>query len=251
MESITNLEAFETTGILWKDISYKFEFYNINVIADVLNSRVQIEKYGNGVKELVFIFIAVLPNDKMHEEYTVYLPNEKKLVLHRKLPYHKVETYSKPEVLRLMAETYHLAIANLWEEQIPNFNYQLLEEDIQKIFIELGWLVSENYYPVSRLVRAETVATFLQSKGWKEKAKTEHYHIMTPPEKQPSLRDSLIYIPLSSNGSTDKYQRAWSDVILMISKIYEIDRLELELLFAKDKKEIRKNMELMAEMLNK
>lgn len=242
MESIPTFRPFETTGILWKDISPKFEFYNLNVIADVLNTRLDLKKYGSTVEKLMFVFIAVKPSNTIHSEKTGYISTEKRLLLYRKLAYEKVSIYSKEEVLRLMAETYIKSIFDLGENEIPDFDYIQLGKEIEKVFIELGWIVSNHYYPVSRKIQATTVTAFLQSKGWKVLNTTHRYQVMSPSKNDFHLKNTQIYIPLSPNGHPDKYKRAMSDMILRIAEIYKMERMELELLFSKNSEQLMKDI---------
>ena len=237
------------TAMSWHEVSDKLAHENINKIEDLLNKKILLLNYGENVSQLTFIFICDLPSKSLHQEETTYLEDEKKLLIYRRLPYQKVKTYTKEEVLRLMAETYVKGISELWAMAIPNFNYFQLAQDIQKIFIELGWVISDSFYPISRKVKATTVAAFLYSKGWKEKSKTKRYQIMLPPKDQKELKDRLLFIPLLPDSEPDTYQRAWSDLIVLISNIYKIDRLELELLFAKNTTQIKENIDMMVGML--
>ena len=236
-------------SITWHEVSNKVSFVNVNKLTDLLNKKVKLADYGIGVTQLHFIFIAVQPTNTLHQEETTYLPKEKKLLLYRKLDYEKISAYSTEEVLRLMAETLFHALIDLWGDKIPDFDYFRLGKDVEKLFIDLGWVVSDNFYPVSRPIKPETVAAFLYSKGWEEKCRTSRYHVMLPPKQQLNLKDKQLYIPLAPNGSYGKYERAWSDVIIMLANIYNINRLELELLFSKDKEQIKKDIEMLQEVV--
>ena len=249
MQSIFNFRPFETTAILWKEVSPKFEFYNLNVIADVLNDQLTLKLYGKTVEKLMFVFIAVPPSNTVHKEQTAYIPNEKRLLLYRKLPYNKVVAYSNEEVLRLMAEAYLKNIFNLGSHEIPDFNYGHLGKDIEEIFIKLGWIVSQKFYPINRKLNINTITAFLHSKGWLDKGNTKHYHIMTSRSEQKLLKDIHLYIPLSSDNNSEQYQRAMSDMIALLSNLYNMERLELELLFSKDSVQLEQDIMMMQQVL--
>lgn len=237
------------TAIIWHELGDKIGVVNLNKIDHLLNNKIALSNYGKGVEKLIFIFIAVQPGDTMHPEETNYIPNEKKLLLYRKLPFEKVEAYSVEEVLRLMADKLLDTIVNLWGQKIPDFNHFRLGQDIQKLFIDLGWVVSDDFYPVSRAPKVETVAAFLQSNGWKKASESPRYQVMTSPKNQPILKDKQLYLPIIPNGNHGKYERSWSDIILLLSKIYDIERLELELLFSKDKEQIERGVKLMQDLV--
>lgn len=251
MQSINDFRPFETTGILSEEASPKFEFYNINIIADVLNKHLNLNFYGKTVEKLMFIFIAQPPFNKIHDEKTGYIPEEKRLLMYRKLPYEKVVKYSKEEVLRLMAETYLKCIFNLGWHEIPDFDYVRLGKDIEEIFIKFGWIVSQNFYPVSRKLNLNTITAFLNAKGWLHQSSTERYHIMTPAPDQKQFKDIHLFIPISIDKNSDQSQRTISDMISLLSNLYKMEKLELELLFSKDSSQLEQDIVMMQKVVAK
>lgn len=155
----------------------------------------------------------------------------------------------KAEVLRLMAETYLKAIKGLGQFNIPDFDFQRLYRDVQKVFVELGWVRSDTFQPLSRTIKLETVTAFLSSKAWTTEEASPRYQVMLPPKNIKSLKNKRIYIPLSSENYNNKYERAWSDIIIMLADIYQIERLELELLFSKSKEQLNADIKMMQTML--
>lgn len=239
---------FTITSVTWHEIANKLSPVNINKLEDLFNQNLQLTHYGGGVQHLTFIYIAVFPNNKLHKEATNYFPKEKKLVLYRKLPYKKVNSYSNEEVLRLMAETFLKNVATLPTANIPDFNHFQLTKDVEKLFIENGWVVSKNDYPIRRRLKANTLAAFLLSKGWIVKSNTVRYQVLYPPKHRSDLKFMQLYLPISSNSNNGKYERALTDLILLLSKLYEIDELELELLFSKNGGQIERDIEMMRGM---
>ena len=62
---------------------------------------------------------------------------------------------------------------------------------------------------------------------------------MQAPEKEEFSPQQQLFIPLAPNGSPEKYERALGETINKIASLYQKDRLELEILFAKSKEELR------------
>lgn len=148
-----------------------------------------------------------------------------------------------------MAETYLKAIKGLGQFNIPDFDFQRLYRDVQKVFVELGWVRSDTFQPLSRTIKLETVTAFLSSKAWTTGEASPHYQVILPPKDFKSLKNKRIYIPLSSENYNNKYERAWSDIIIMLADIYQIERLELELLFSKSKEQLNADIKMMQTML--
>lgn len=143
MDTIVTFRPFETTTILSNDISSKFDFHDINIIANILNTRLNFKNYGSTIEKLSFVFIVVPPSNTIHEEKTGYFSKDKRLLLYRKLSYQKVSNASKKEVLPLMAEMYLKTIYELGYHEIPDFDYAQLGKDVEKNFIELGWIIDK------------------------------------------------------------------------------------------------------------
>lgn len=239
---MTFYQPFIISGIIWHEIHHKFLF-NFGRIADVLNQRLRFSTYGLGLEGISVIFISVPPENTIHEEVTNYNKKEKELTLHRKLSYEKASQYSETETLRLMAENYLHILAEIQSLNIPNFDSHRLYKDVQKAFLEVGWIVGDTWFPISRPVQPDMVAAYLHHKGWTTQSNTERYHILQAPDNAPFPPQKQLFIPLSPNGSAEKYERALGETIHTIAEMYGKDQLELEILFAKNKEELRATLE--------
>lgn len=245
---MTYYDNFVVSGKIWHEVKDLFLF-NFGKFYNLLNKNLNIEKYGTSIKGLAYIFIAMQPEDKIHKERTSYSNKKKELYIQQKLDYHKVIASSEQEVLRMMAATYLDTFAEFQHPRVKDFDSQRFHKDVQKLFLDLGWVESPDFYPVSRPIHADMVAAYLQAKNWKVESSSESYRVMSPPLEREDLTNHLIYIPLAPNGSMQKYEHAQSDMIRQIAKIYDKDRLELELLFSKNKEQLKAELGMLKEMV--
>lgn len=216
------------TGIAEHEITPKLAVENVNKMSDLFHEKISLSVYGTTIKELIFIFIAVEPTDKIHEEETTYLKEEKKLLLYRKLPYDKVKSYSTEEVLRLMAETYLKSITALDDLDLPDFDHHRLAKDVERLFVNLGWIVKKTGQAIPHDIQQEAVISFLKSKDWEEKSRSSRYLVLSPPKDQPTLKDMQLYVPMLGNEqAVAAYKRDLSAVVEAIVRVYEVDSLEL------------------------
>lgn len=100
-----------------------------------------------------------------------------------------------------------------------------------------------------KIVRTEPILWFLQSNGWKEEKTNERYHIMQPPKELKFEPKARFYVPLKKFETNPGYHDSVSGVIESISFLYQIELLELQILFSKTKDELKKNFEYLRGML--
>ncbi|HMO39490.1 MAG TPA: hypothetical protein PKE17_08770 [Saprospiraceae bacterium] len=110
---------------------------------DSLNESLCLNDYGSGLTGLAFIFIAVQPDNRIHEEVLRYSRKKRELYIQKKLPYDLVVAYDKPQVLQLMAATYLETLETLDKKRIPNFDLPRFRADVQALFEAQGWLVEQ------------------------------------------------------------------------------------------------------------
>lgn len=133
---------FLLSSISRQDVTDKVAFDNSPLLEDTLNQYIQLSNYGEGVKSIGFIFLAVPPNNTLHEQVVEYTRKDKKVFMQLKLPYEQVIQSDKQQVLQLMATTYlHANEHFLNQLHIPNFDSQCFQQDLRQLFESKGWLI--------------------------------------------------------------------------------------------------------------
>lgn len=135
---------FVISGIIWHEVGEKVAFENTNLMKEALNQNLRLSDYGSGLNAIAVIFIAVQPDNTIHEEEMKYNRRKKEAYIQTKLPFELVEQYERPQVLRLMAATYLRTIKDLPKLKIPDFDYQRFSKDVERLFEGRGWLVKES-----------------------------------------------------------------------------------------------------------
>jgi hypothetical protein len=128
--------------IFWKDLEEKS--YWVNPMEKLINNRIQLSNYGQGLKHIRFVLIAVPPDNKMHEEGIRYSARKKQLLLYKKLDYQAVLEADQPAFQRLVAQLFLKSIDDYAKRRIQDFDRQRFREDMTALFIEQGWIQPEN-----------------------------------------------------------------------------------------------------------
>ncbi|MFN7117320.1 MAG: hypothetical protein ACK4TA_11010 [Saprospiraceae bacterium] len=138
----TRYLPFKFTAIAWHEVDDKISLLDFKV---ELNKHIKISDYGDNVKEIIFIFVAMRPPVRFHPERVEYNKKKHDIFMRLHLPYDLVEQYNQEQVLQLMASFYlHAMETHLPKLHIPDFDYQRFVKDVRALFEEKEWL-SEKY----------------------------------------------------------------------------------------------------------
>lgn len=134
---------FYLSPITWQELTDKVAFDNAPLLEDTLNAHLSLSNYGSGLDRLSFVFIAVQPDNRIHEEVLRYSRKKRELYIQKKLPYDLVVACDKPQVLQLMAATYLETLEDLDKKRIPDIDLPRFRADVQALFEAQGWLVEQ------------------------------------------------------------------------------------------------------------
>lgn len=127
--------------VVWHEIGKKIMFAAIE-LQTIMNQQLDLVHYGVAVKHLFFVFIAVLPTNKIHTEEQFYTPKDKKIDIYLKLDYPKIEqAQGVVESLPLMATLFLDSIPTYYPKlNIPDFDWQRFALDVKLLFIRKKWI---------------------------------------------------------------------------------------------------------------
>lgn len=128
--------AFGT--VFWKEVGDKA--FWITKIERFLQHNIRLEVYGSGISVIRFVSVAVLPTNKLHEEYIKYFKKHKELVVNLKLDYHAVSRADEPAFLQLVAQLFLRAIDEAPQHKVKNFDWARFRMDVAGLFEAEGWL---------------------------------------------------------------------------------------------------------------
>ena len=128
--------AFGT--VFWKEVGDKA--FWITKIESFLQQHIQLEDYGSGISVIRFVSVAVLPTNKLHEEYIQYLKKHNELVINLKLDYPAVCQADELAFLQLVAQLFLRAIDEAPQHNIKNFDWPRFRKDVAALFEAEGWL---------------------------------------------------------------------------------------------------------------
>lgn len=127
---------FLFSSITWREISAKVDHAYLKQMEDVLSKSIDLKDYGTGVKNIGFVYLAIKPDNKLHEEFIEYNPKEKSIYAQIKLPYEQVLEADQEAMHQLMKDTYLVMLQSLADENIPDFDVAKLQVDVQAVFAE-------------------------------------------------------------------------------------------------------------------
>ena len=113
-------------------IGDKIDSHNVQLLEELLNSRLQLAAYGPGVKGIGVVFLGTAPEDGIHEEERSFDASTGEVYLQLRLPYAVLEQASEEEVLGLMRRRY---VEGLREAAalVPDFDWERLLGDVRSV----------------------------------------------------------------------------------------------------------------------
>ena len=113
-------------------IGDKIDTHNVQLLEELLNSRLQLAAYGPGVKGIGVVFLGTAPEDGIHEEERSFDASTGEVYMQLRLPYAVLEQASEEEVLGLMRRRY---VEGLREAAalVPEFGWERLLGDVRSV----------------------------------------------------------------------------------------------------------------------
>ena len=113
-------------------IGDKIDTHNVQLLEELLNSRLQLAAYGPGVKGIGVVFLGTAPEDGIHEEERSFDASTGEVYLQLRLPYAVLEQANEEEVLGLMRRRY---VEGLREAAalVPEFGWERLLGDVRSV----------------------------------------------------------------------------------------------------------------------
>lgn len=90
---------FELTAIIWHEVQNKI---NVEPLETLLNNHLNLSDYGSRIKKIYFVFIAVRPQNKLHENKLEFHSNSGRLEVALQLNYKDVVNSNKKEIQVMM-----------------------------------------------------------------------------------------------------------------------------------------------------
>lgn len=128
--------------VFWKELMDKIPW--VKPMEKLINNHIQLSNYGEGLKHIRFVLIAVPPDNKLHEEGIRYSARKKQLLLYKKLDYQATLEADQPAFQRLVAQLFLKSIEDYAKRRIQDFDRQRFKEDMTALFTEQGWIQPGN-----------------------------------------------------------------------------------------------------------
>ncbi len=143
---MTHIEDdFIITGATWHEVADKLM---LNEFEELICQNLKISDYSDEVKQYLFLFIAVHSDNPNHDNWAKYFSRKKGILYHNlKLDFERFEKATQEEANQMQAELYLqsiLEIPTLRGMKKIDFDAQKFYADTQNLFLQKGWLKSEN-----------------------------------------------------------------------------------------------------------
>jgi len=122
---------FYTSAIFWKDL--KDQALLVKKIQEQLNNNLKLEQYGTGLKTIVFVPMAQLPEHQNHPEEIQFFARKKMLSLYLQLDYQGVANADEPHFLHLLSQRFLAGLDAAKVQEIRNFDGKRFREDVGKV----------------------------------------------------------------------------------------------------------------------
>lgn len=129
--------SFNIQAIVWHEVK---QLIDVDPIHEALNTYLDLSKYGNGVQHIAFTYIAVKPDNTIHENDARYISESKTLELQLKLSYPHVKEATPKLILEMMAALFLVSIDLYANLNIPDFDISAFKKDCEHLFDTKGWL---------------------------------------------------------------------------------------------------------------
>lgn len=136
---------FYITSASWHEVSHKIKFADFE---NLLSNNLKISDYSEQVKQYQFLFVAVQPTNRNHDNWRAYFSSKRGILYHNlKLDFERFQQADQEEAYQMQAQLYLqsiLEIPTLRGMKKVAFDYQKFYDHAQNLFLKKGWLKTEN-----------------------------------------------------------------------------------------------------------
>jgi hypothetical protein len=139
---MTALREFDFTSAAWHEVNHQLKYVRIR---NLINEKLRLSDYGQGIDRQVFMYLALLPSSQMPtKELYRFVKKTKTVELSLKLDYNRLFAASQSEAMQMMCELYADSILRYYPRfKIPDFDYRAFYQDVKLLFIEQNWLPAD------------------------------------------------------------------------------------------------------------
>ncbi len=112
-------------------------FYQLNELEAALNKHIQLEDYGSVLQKLNYTFIALRPDESIHENELSICNNQ--LAVKKQLDYQEALQAEPPDFFLLLTFTLYHSVKELDFSPL-DFDLQQFEKDLKRVCVKHGWL---------------------------------------------------------------------------------------------------------------
>ena len=125
-------------AVAWEDVAAKVDVEPLQQLCD---GNIRLINYGDGVKQIVFTFIAVPSSDTFHENDASFDPKTGKVEVALRLSYEHMQNTSAKRCLQMMASLFIVSLDLYDGIDVLDFNIAAFRNDLQNLFEKEGFLV--------------------------------------------------------------------------------------------------------------
>ena len=109
------------------------------VICDIINNSTNINKYSNAIKNFLFIYIAMNPEQSVLPNKKIMRRTHPVLELYMNVDFEKFRCTTKTKARKMLAELYLTGIKKYLSKQ-KDFKHELFYKDVKELFEREGIL---------------------------------------------------------------------------------------------------------------
>lgn len=125
-------------AIFWHEIEDKASW--VKEIEKIINEKIDLNHYGSGLQSIRFVYLALQPENRVHEEQIKYSFKKKQITLHLKLNFESVVQADKETFLRMTALLFLNSIERYFSVRLKNFDSHRFKKDVSQLFEVKGLL---------------------------------------------------------------------------------------------------------------
>lgn len=125
-------------AIAWQDVAAKVD---VEPMQKLLGNFIRLVNYGEGVKQVVFTFIATPTSDIFHDNDASFDAKTGAIQMALRLSYEHVQSATKKRCWQMMASLVLVSLDLYDGLVITNFDLISFRDDLQNLFEQEGWLV--------------------------------------------------------------------------------------------------------------
>ncbi len=126
-------------GAIFRE-EFKEKALLLKKMQEKLNKHIDLSRYGDSLRHIIFVPIAVAADDKIHEEKIKYVGRKKEICLYLKMDFAQVSQADEHAFLQQFALFYLEALRYFKRRRIKDFDFKAFKKDVARLFEANGWL---------------------------------------------------------------------------------------------------------------